>query len=298
MGEGQAEGQGEVNPAQRRPEPTASERVPLPSGEPGCPHAGGREAQGEVRSPSQGEVRLPSTSHPKTIVVLPTYNEAENLPRMAEALLALDPPVDVLVVDDASPDGTGQIADRLAAERPDRLSVLHRREKTGLGDAYIAGFRHALELGAERVFEMDADFSHPVEAVPEMLRLAEQYDVVVGSRYTPGGSLDPRWSWLRRFVSRGGSIYARLITGVRVRDATAGFKCFRREALERIPLHEVRSQGYNFQVEMALRCQKAGLRVVEVPIFFRERDAGTSKMTPGIALEALWRLWQLRFVVK
>ncbi len=240
----------------------------------------------------------PQTRYPKTVIVLPTYNEAENLPRMVAALLALDPPVDVLVVDDSSPDGTGQIADRLAAERPDRLSVLHRREKTGLGDAYIAGFRRALELGAQRVFEMDADFSHPVDAVPAMLRLSEDYDVVVGSRYTRGGRLDSRWSWLRRFVSRGGNVYARLVTGLRVQDTTAGFKCFRRDALERIPLHEVRSQGYNFQVEMALRCQRAGLRVAEYPIFFRERDAGASKMTPGIAVEALWRLWQLRFLVR
>jgi dolichol-phosphate mannosyltransferase len=215
---------------------------------------------------------------------------------MVTALLALAPAVDVLVVDDNSPDGTGEIADGLVKAHPGRVAVLHRTHKSGLGDAYLAGFRRALAGGAERVFEMDADFSHPVAAVPAMLALAERYDVVVGSRYVRGGSLDQRWSPLRRLVSRGGNVYARLVTGLEVRDATAGFKCFRREALERIGLDAVRSQGYNFQIEMALRCQRAGLRVVELPIHFRERDAGVSKMTPGIAVEALWRLWQLRYV--
>jgi dolichol-phosphate mannosyltransferase len=234
----------------------------------------------------------------RTTIVLPTYNEAANLPRMVAALLALEPPVNLLVVDDNSPDGTGRVADGLAAAHPARIAVLHRQVKTGLGDAYLAGFRRALADGAERVFEMDADLSHPVEAVPEMLRLAEEYDIVVGSRYIRGGSLDERWSWPRRLLSWAGNMYARLVTGLRVRDTTAGFKCFRREALERIPLDDVRSQGYNFQIEMALRCQRAGLRVAEHPIHFRERDAGASKMTPAIALEALWRLWQLRFVVK
>jgi dolichol-phosphate mannosyltransferase len=217
---------------------------------------------------------------------------------MVAALLALPPAVDVLVVDDNSPDGTGEIADGLVKANAGRVAVLHRTQKSGLGDAYLAGFRRALNGGAERVFEMDADFSHPVDAVPTMLDLSERYDVVVGSRYVRGGSLDQRWSPLRRFVSYGGNVYARLVTGLEVRDATAGFKCFRREALERIGLHAVRSQGYNFQIEMALRCQRAGLRVVELPIHFRERDAGVSKMTPGIAVEALWRLWQLRYIVR
>lgn len=234
----------------------------------------------------------------RTTIVLPTYNEAENLPKMTVALLALEPPVSVLVVDDNSPDGTGQIADRLATEHSGRVSVLHRSVKSGLGDAYLAGFRRALDDGAERIFEMDADFSHPVDAIPTMLRLAEQYDVVIGSRYIRGGQLDARWSLPRRALSWAGNVYSRLLTGLRVRDTTAGFKCFRREALERIPLDQVRSQGYNFQIEMAMRCQRVGLRVVEHPIYFRERDAGTSKMTPGIALEALWRLWQLRVLVK
>jgi dolichol-phosphate mannosyltransferase len=237
-------------------------------------------------------------AHRKVTVVLPTYNEAENLGNMVHALLALDLPVDVLVVDDNSPDGTGAIADALAKDFEGRVSVLHRKRKSGLGDAYLAGFRHALEAGAERVFEMDADFSHPVDALPAMIRLAEDYDVVVGSRYAKGGSLDERWSWPRRLLSRLGNVYARAVTGLKVNDTTAGFKCFRREALERLPLGDVRSQGYNFQIEMALRCQRAGLRVAEYPIYFRERDAGVSKMTPAIAVEALWRLWQLRFLVK
>jgi dolichol-phosphate mannosyltransferase len=255
------------------------------------PATGGRTPAGPSPAHAPAPVR-------KTIVVLPTYNEAPNLASMVQALLALEPPVEVLVVDDSSPDGTGEIADRLALAHPGRVHVLHRAAKTGLGDAYLAGFRQALELGAERIFEMDADFSHPVAAIPTMLALAEQCDVVVGSRYVAGGSLDPRWSRPRRLLSWAGNVYARLVTGLRVHDTTAGFKCFRAEALRRLPLDEVRSQGYNFQIEMALRCQKAGLHVVEHPIHFRERDAGVSKMTPGIALEALWRLWQLRFLVR
>lgn len=233
-----------------------------------------------------------------TCIVLPTYNERENLPSMVAALLGVAPRVRVLVVDDASPDGTGAIADAIAAAQPDRVGVLHRLAKTGLGDAYVAGFRAALTSGAERIFEMDADFSHPVSAIPEMLRLAELHDVVVGSRYVPGGSLDRRWSRGRRLLSWGGNQYARLLTGLRVHDATAGFKCFRREALEALPLGEIRSQGYNFQIEMAMRCQRAGLRVVEHPIHFAERSRGASKMTPQIAIEALWRIWQLAILVR
>jgi dolichol-phosphate mannosyltransferase len=201
-------------------------------------------------------------------------------------------------VDDASPDGTGAIADAIAASDPVRVAVLHRTKKTGLGDAYVAGFRVALASGAERIFEMDADFSHPVSAIPEMLRLAETSDVIVGSRYVRGGSLDQRWSRGRRLLSWGGNQYARLLTGLRVQDATAGFKCFRREALEALPLGDIRSQGYNFQIEIAMRCQKAGLQVVEYPIHFAERSFGTSKMTPQIAVEALWRIWQLAILIR
>jgi glycosyltransferase involved in cell wall biosynthesis len=217
---------------------------------------------------------------------------------MVAGILAVAPNVRVLVVDDASPDGTGAIADAIAASDPVRVAVLHRTKKTGLGDAYVAGFRVALASGAERIFEMDADFSHPVSAIPEMLRLAETSDVIVGSRYVRGGSLDQRWSRGRRLLSWGGNQYVRLLTGLRVQDATAGFKCFRREALEALPLGDIRSQGYNFQIEIAMRCQKAGLQVVEYPIHFAERSFGTSKMTPQIAVEALWRIWQLAILIR
>ncbi len=230
-------------------------------------------------------------------IVLPTYNEAENIELMVSSLLGVVPPVRVHVVDDASPDGTGAIADRLAHDHPGRVTVLHRRSKTGLGDAYIAGFRDALASGADLIFEMDADFSHPIDAIGPMILLSTDYDVVVGSRYVTGGSLDRKWSLSRRVLSWGGNQYARLITGLNVNDTTAGFKCFRRDALQKVPLEQVRSQGYNFQIEMAMRCQKAGLKVVEYPIHFSERTRGTSKMTPSIAVEALWRILQLRFLV-
>jgi dolichol-phosphate mannosyltransferase len=231
-------------------------------------------------------------------VVLPTYNEAGNLERVVDALLALAPRVHVLVVDDNSPDGTGELADALHVSHPQAVDVLHRQEKTGLGDAYLAGIRQALAEGAERVILMDADFSHPVAAIPRMLELAHSHDVVVGSRYVKGGSVDERWSAARRLLSRAGTFYAKLVVGLRVQDATAGFKCFRREAFQRLALGSVCSRGYGFHIEIALRCQRAGLCVVEYPIHFRERDAGASKMSPGIVLEALWRLWQLRFAVR
>ena len=248
-------------------------------------------------NPSQ-EAASGANFNPRDIcIVLPTYNEADNIEPMVSSLLGLVPQVRVHVVDDASPDGTGRIADRLAHDHPGRVSVLHRRSKTGLGDAYIAGFRDALASGADLIFEMDADFSHPVGAIGPMIVLSTDYDVVVGSRYVTGGSLDRKWSLGRRILSWGGNQYARLITGLNVNDTTAGFKCFRREALQRVPLDQVRSQGYNFQIEMAMRCQKAGLTVVEYPIHFSERTRGTSKMTPSIAIEALWRILQLRVLV-
>jgi dolichol-phosphate mannosyltransferase len=227
---------------------------------------------------------------------MPTYNEATNLERMAARLLTLDEPaVDLVVVDDASPDGTGQLADRLAAAHPGRVSVIHRLGKLGLGSAYLAGFRRALDGGAEYVFEMDADFSHPPEDVARLYAACQEADVAVGSRYAPGGAVDPQWSPWRKFLSAWGNFYARLVTGVRVRDATAGFKCFRRSALERLDLGKVRSEGYAFQVELAYACQRAGLRVVEVPIVFLDRSQGKSKMSARIVAEASWRAWQIRF---
>ena len=230
----------------------------------------------------------------KTIIVLPTYNEVGNLEPFTKAILALEPPVSILVVDDNSPDGTGELADRLQAAASGRVHVLHRAKKEGLGTAYIAGFRRALELGAERIFQMDADFSHPVEAIPRMVQLSREYDVVIGSRYVAGGGVDSRWHPLRRSLSRVGNVYARWVTGLRIRDTTSGFRCFRASALQQLPLAGIRSQGYVFQIELLLACQLAGCRIVETPIFFRERRVGESKMDLPIAWEALWRVWRMR----
>jgi dolichol-phosphate mannosyltransferase len=227
-------------------------------------------------------------------LVLPTYNEAENLEAFVTAALEhLPASARVLVVDDSSPDGTGAIADRLAAA-DERVGVLHRSVKEGLGPAYIAGFRHALEAGAGLVLEMDADFSHDPAYLPRMLEAAERADLVLGSRYVPGGGVSD-WGTLRKAISRGGSSYARLVLGVEVRDLTGGFKCFRREVLEAIDLGSVQARGYAFQVEMTYRALQAGFRVVEVPIVFRERRAGSSKMDRSIVAEAVWRVPLLRF---
>jgi dolichol-phosphate mannosyltransferase len=226
-------------------------------------------------------------------LVLPTYNEAENVEPLVEAARAkLPPSAQLLVVDDNSPDGTGEIADRLA-ERHENVRVLHRAQKEGLGPAYIAGFRAALAGGAGLVLEMDSDFSHDPAYLPRLLEAAKRADVVLGSRYVPGGGVSD-WGPLRRAVSRGGSAYARLVLGVDVRDLTGGFKCFRREVLEAIDLDAISTRGYAFQVEMTYRAIRLGFKVVEVPIVFRERRVGTSKMDLGIAVEAVWRLPLLR----
>jgi dolichol-phosphate mannosyltransferase len=232
-------------------------------------------------------------------LILPTYNEAENVRAIvttaAEVLAAAAPDgFRILVVDDGSPDGTGRIADELAAEH-DWMHVLHRTEKNGIGPAYLAGFRHALDAGAGYVMEMDSDFSHdPADLARLLQTVREGADLALGSRYVPGGGvLD--WGLLRRFVSEGGSTYARLVLGLRVRDLTGGFKCFRREVLEAIHFDSVRSQGYAFQVELTYRAVQAGFRVVEVPIVFRDRQQGTSKMSWRIAAEAMWLVPLLRF---
>ncbi|MGD9735451.1 MAG: polyprenol monophosphomannose synthase [Solirubrobacterales bacterium] len=228
-------------------------------------------------------------------LVLPTYNEAGNLdPIVAQALAELPEDARVLVVDDGSPDGTGAIADRLAAELPDRVEVLHRSGKRGLGPAYIAGFRRALAAGAGLVLEMDADFSHDPADLPRLLAAAEGADLVIGSRYAPGGRVEA-WSASRRLLSRGGSAYARHVLGLGVRDLTGGFKCFRRGVLEAIDLDSVDSKGYAFQVEMTYRASRRGFRVVEVPIVFHDRREGASKMTAAIAAEAAWRVPWLRY---
>jgi dolichol-phosphate mannosyltransferase len=225
--------------------------------------------------------------------VLPTYNEADNLERLVEEVLERLPDSrQVLIVDDSSPDGTGEIADRLAA-RHDDVDVLHRERKEGLGPAYIAGFREALAGGAELIIEMDADFSHDPAYLPQLLRAIEPADLVIGSRYVPGGGVT-EWGRVRRFISRGGSAYARTALGVDVRDMTGGFKCFRREVLEAIDFEDVTSRGYAFQVEMTYRAIRAGFRVIEVPIVFRDRREGSSKMTKGIVAEAIWRVPAMR----
>jgi dolichol-phosphate mannosyltransferase len=226
----------------------------------------------------------------RVTVCLPTYNERENLEPMVRALGEQD--VSVLVIDDSSPDGTGELADRLAAEL-DHVHVLHRERKEGLGPAYLAGFRHALAGGAELILEMDADFSHDPNDVPRLIERASEADIVLGSRYVEGGSIR-NWGRLRRFVSAGGSAYARRVLGVHVRDLTGGFKCFRREALETIDLDAITSRGYAFQIETTYRALRAGFRVIEVPIAFVDRERGGSKMSRRIVLEAIWRVPMLR----
>ncbi len=234
------------------------------------------------------------TFAPPTWVVLPTYNEAGNLEPMAEAIHAAAPDVHILVVDDNSPDGTGEIADRLAAA-DERISVLHREFKQGLGPAYIAGFREALAAGAELIVEMDADFSHDPAQLPGLLAAAGEgrADLVIGSRYVPGGGVT-EWGALRRAISRGGSAYARAMLGLDVQDLTGGFKVFRRRVLEALDLDSVEARGYAFQVEMTYRALQLGFEVAEVPITFRERQIGSSKMSRAIVAEAAWRVPLLR----
>jgi dolichol-phosphate mannosyltransferase len=231
---------------------------------------------------------------PEVWVILPTYNEAENLERIAGAVLENLPASGrVLIVDDNSPDGTGQIADRLAASK-ESIAVLHRKVKEGLGPAYLAGFHVALEAGAERIIEMDADFSHDPAFLPRLIEATERADLAIGSRYVPGGGVT-EWGAVRRFISRGGSAYARIALGLPIRDLTGGFKCFRREVLEAINLDTIEARGYAFQVETTYRAIRAGFRVVEVPIVFQDRRDGTSKMTKAIVAEAMWRVPAMRF---
>jgi dolichol-phosphate mannosyltransferase len=232
-------------------------------------------------------------------LILPTYNEAENVNAILTAageVLAKAAPdgFRVLVVDDGSPDGTGRMADEMAAEH-EWVQVLHRTEKNGIGPAYLAGFRHALDHGAAYVMEMDSDFSHdPADLARLLQTVYDGADLALGSRYVPGGGVSD-WGLLRRFISEGGSTYARLVLGLQVRDLTGGFKCFRREVLEAIRFDRVRSQGYAFQVELTYRAVQAGFEVTEVPIVFRDRQHGQSKMSWRIAAEAMWLVPLLRF---
>ncbi|MGY8777779.1 MAG: polyprenol monophosphomannose synthase [Longimicrobiales bacterium] len=232
-------------------------------------------------------------SNPRILVIIPTYDEAENLPRIVPCVLEQDPRVDVLVVDDGSPDGTGRIADAMAEEN-DRISVLHRPGKGGLGRAYLAGFEQGLERGYDILFEMDADFSHPPEALPALIAGFEEADVMIGSRYVDGRVTVSNWPMSRLLVSYFGSHYARIITGMPVRDGTGGFNGWKREVLEKVGLDRVQSNGYAFQIELKFRAWRAGFTLAETPILFTERDTGESKMSPAIVREAVWRVWWLR----
>ncbi len=230
----------------------------------------------------------------KTTIVIPTYKEAENLPKIVEAIFALPlPDLTILVVDDNSPDGTGQIAEDLGKTHQGRVEVLHRAGKLGLGTAYIQGFQLAMQHGAEAVCQMDADFSHPPEKILELVSTLEHCDMVIGSRYVPGGKLDENWPFWRKALSGFGNFYARTILNMPLRDVTGGFRLWRRATLEGMPLDRIRSNGYIFQVEMAYVAHKLGFTFHEIPIYFADRRWGQSKMSFRIQIEAALRVWQL-----
>jgi dolichol-phosphate mannosyltransferase len=228
----------------------------------------------------------------RALVIVPTYNESRNLPRIVPEILAQDPRLDVLVVDDSSPDGTGAMADDMAARNP-RIHVLHRAAKEGLGRAYLAGFRWALEQPYAYVLEMDADFSHDPKFLPRFLDAIEHADLVIGSRYKTGVNVI-NWPMSRLLLSYFANVYARVVTGMPLSDATGGFKCFRRRVLEAVALDRVRSNGYAFQIEMSFRAWKKGMRLAEIPIVFVDRVEGQSKMNKRIVREAVWMVWWLR----
>ena len=229
----------------------------------------------------------------RVVVVMPTYNEAENLELLVPEVLAQDPRIELLVVDDNSPDGTGKIADGLAEKSAGRVRVLHREEKQGLGPAYRAGLRKALDLGADYVVQMDADFSHPPTTLPILLKEIESCDVVLGSRYLKGITV-VNWPIERILISYFGNKYARIVTGLPITDTTGGFRCIRRDLLERIAFERIRSDGYAFQIEMNYRFLTHGARIKEIPFFFLDRERGVSKLSLRIAVEALWIVWWLR----
>lgn len=227
------------------------------------------------------------------LIIIPTYNERENIPRLVPMVLAQDPRLDILIIDDNSPDGTGQVADEIAAAEP-RVHVMHRAGKLGLGTAYIAGFRWGLERGYDWLFEMDADFSHDPSHLPQFVEALGTYDLVLGSRYLEGRVTVVNWPIARLLLSYGANIYARRITGVPLWDATGGFKAFRRRVLEAIDLDRIESEGYSFQIEVNLRVWKRGFSIGEIPIVFVDRTTGESKMSKKIIREAVWRVWKLR----
>lgn len=230
----------------------------------------------------------------RSLVIIPTYNEKENAAKIISAVLSQDPSIDVLIVDDGSPDGTGALVDAIAESEP-RVHVLHRASKLGLGTAYLAGFKWALERDYAFVFEMDADFSHAPDMLPKFLRAIKDADLVLGSRYQNGQVNVVNWPMSRLFLSYSANIYARTLTGVPIFDATGGFKCFRREVLQAIDLSDVRSNGYAFQIEMTFRAWKKGFRIKEIPIVFVDRTEGSSKMSKRIVREAVWMVWRLRW---
>ena len=241
-------------------------------------------------TPARGSLSIDE----RGLVIVPTYNECENIARIVPRILSQDPRLDVLIVDDNSPDGTGRMADGLAAEDP-RVHVLHRAGKEGLGRAYLAGFRWALERQYDLIFEMDADFSHDPMHLPEFLAAIKHADLVLGSRYRDGKVTVVNWPMTRLMLSYGANIYARAVTGMHLGDATGGFKCFRREVLAAIPLEQVRSNGYAFQIEMSFRAWKRNFRIAEIPIVFHDRTEGESKMSKGIVREAVLMVWRLRW---
>jgi dolichol-phosphate mannosyltransferase len=229
---------------------------------------------------------------PERVVVVPTYNERGNIERLLPALLDFDPALEVVVVDDQSPDGTADAADGIGRERG-RVHVVRRHAKEGIGPAYRTGFKRALEIGAELIVQMDADFSHPIASLPDLFDGARDFDVVLGSRYLDGITV-VRWPIERLLISYFGNTYVRILTGLPVRDTTGGFKCWRRAALLAIDLDQVRSNGYSFQIEMTYRAWCKGFRIREIPIIFMDREVGTSKMSKRIGLEALWIVWELK----
>ncbi len=229
----------------------------------------------------------------RALVIVPTYNEASNIRLIVPEILSQDQRIDVLVVDDNSPDGTGQIADELAGQNC-RIHVLHREGKQGLGTAYIAGFKWALDRDYEYIFEMDADYSHDPKHLPEFLAAAQETDLVLGSRYLKGRVTVVNWPMTRLLLSYSANIYARIVTGHKLWDATGGFKCFRRRVLSSIDLDSVRSNGYSFQIEMSFRAKRKGFKIREIPILFVDRTDGESKMSGAIVREAIWMVWRLR----
>ncbi len=232
-------------------------------------------------------------------IVIPTYNEAENLPRLVSALFTLPiEPVKLIIVDDNSPDGTGKFAEELSCSHPGRITVIHRPGKMGLGTAYVSGFLRALESEAQAVAQMDADFSHPPELLPKLIEALESCDIAMGSRYVPGGAVDMRWPLWRKGLSGFGNYYARVILRLPIRDATGGYRLWRRAALEKLPLTQVRSNGYAFQVEMAYIAHRLGFTFREIPFYFADRRWGQSKMSFRIQREAAIRVWQMLYVYR